>query len=92
MTSTALQDIIRLINENDLEKALSQISELLKDNPDNDEAFFWRGKIYWRLEERSKAVNDFEQALAINPESKAIHALENARKIHEFFNPDMFNP
>ncbi len=92
MMSTALQNIIKLIDENRLEEALARIGEFIKENPRDDEALFLRGKIYWRLEEKSRAINDFEQALDINPKSKAAYALETARKIQEFFNPDMFNP
>ncbi len=51
-----------------------------------------RGKLYWRLGERRKAMNDYARAVEINPQSPAAKALDNANAIQSFFNPDIFNP
>ena len=51
-----------------------------------------RGRLYWRMQNYSAAVTDFETALAINPECDAKHALELARDVFDYFNPDLLNP
>ena len=38
------------------------------------------------------AITDYEHAVSINPNSPAKIALENARDIISFFNPDIYNP
>lgn len=51
-----------------------------------------RGRVYWRMQKYAAAVTDFEAAVAINPESGAQSALELARDVFNFYNPDMLNP
>lgn len=61
-------------------------------HPDSAEAFFTRGKINWKLGNRSKAMTDYAEAKAHDPESPAAEALRQAREIEAFFNPDLLNP
>lgn len=86
------QKIDDLIAENRLQEAILSIGELLKSDTENDELYFVRGRLFWRLGERRMAINDYERAVEINPQSKAAHALENAQDVLNFFNPDLLNP
>lgn len=54
--------------------------------------YFRRGKLYWRLGERSRATTDYAQASELDPEGPATMALEQARDVESFFNPDLYNP
>ncbi len=47
----------------ELDKALTVYSDILKDNDENVQAFFLRGKIYLEKEEFEKAEKDFDRAL-----------------------------
>ena len=89
---TGLQTIEKLINENRLEEAVAKLSEIIADQPDHDEAYFMRGRVYQRMQNRPAAVSDYERAVAINPDSGARMALELARDVFNFFNPDLLNP
>ena len=42
--------------------------------------------------DRIAAMNDYAAAAAVNPDSPATAALQNARDVNDFFNPDIFNP
>ena len=46
----------------------------------------WRKKGNWQM-----AINNYLEALAINPESPARQALEIANEILDFYNKDMYN-
>lgn len=87
-----LPNIQRLIDENRHEEAFEKLNEFIDRESDNDEAYFMRGKIYWRLQKYPQAVTDFEHAVALNPQSGAVHALELARDVFDFYNPDLLNP
>lgn len=89
---TCLQKINELITLNRIEEAIKELNEYIDAYPDNDEAFFMRGKLYWRMENKRQAMNDYNMAVEINPESPATRALENAHAIQSFFNPDLLNP
>ncbi|WP_304967895.1 hypothetical protein [Duncaniella muris] len=50
------------------------------------------GKLRWRMGDRSGAMGDYAKAVELNPDSPAVMALEQARDIADFFNPDLYNP
>ena len=57
----------------------------------DDELFYllgnaWRKKGNWQM-----AMNNYHEAIALNPESPARQALEIAQDILNFFNKDMYN-
>ena len=84
--------IRQFIKENKLTEALVELNALIDREPDNAEALFERGRIYWRLGERSKAMSDYCCADALEPDGPASVALDQARRIEAFFNPDLLNP
>lgn len=88
----SLPNIQQLIDENRFDEAVSQINNFINGNSRDDEAYFMRGKLLWRLQNYSGAVTDFETAVALNPESGALHALELARDVFDYYNPDLLNP
>ena len=87
-----LQDIQTILADNKIDEAINELNDIIANNPDDDEALFLRGKAYWRLGNRSRALTDYATAASINPDSSATFALEQAREIEAFFNPDLLNP
>lgn len=86
------QDYLQLISVNRFNEALSLLDTLIDRTPDDDKLLFERGKLRWRLGDRSGATGDYAKAVAINPDSPASTALQQAQDIAQFFNPDMYNP
>lgn len=86
------QIIDTLIAENQLEDAVRLIDEIISENSDSDILYFRRGKLRWRLGDRSGAMSDYAKAKELNPESPASKALEQAYDVANFFNPDLYNP
>lgn len=89
-----LKNIQQLIDQNRLDESLELIRTALDDESadQTEELLVIRGKVYWRMQRYSEAVSDFERAVAINPESEAGPALQLARDIFDFYNPDLLNP
>lgn len=88
----SLPNIQRLIDENRLPEAVDALNSFISENPQSDEAYFLRGRVYWRLQDQGRAVSDYERAVAINPGSPARHTLDIARDVFDFYNPDLLNP
>lgn len=84
--------IEELLRENKPEEALVLLDGIIHANPDDAEALFLRGKAYWRLGDRAKATSDYAASALLAPDGKAVAALEHAREIENFFNPDLLNP
>ncbi len=87
-----MNHIDKLIKDNKLEEAIVLLSERIEAHPEDYDALFQRGKLYWRLGLRAKATSDYASAALLDPEGPASQALENARQIEDFFNPDLLNP
>ncbi|MDE6115952.1 MAG: hypothetical protein K2G33_00405 [Duncaniella sp.] len=86
------QIIDTLIAENKLEDAVRLMDEVISENSDSDILYFRRGKLRWRLGDRSGAMSDYAKAKELNPESPASKALEQAYDVANFFHPDLYNP
>lgn len=56
------------------------------------ELLFERGKRYWQLGMRAEAMGDYAASARLKPDGPASRALEQARDVMAFFNPDIFNP
>ncbi len=88
----AEQKISELIDKNRLEDALKKVEIAISQNKQDDNLHFLRGKILWRMGKRSEALDAYEIAATINPNSPAKVALEQGKEVFSFFNPDLLNP
>lgn len=87
-----ISEIKDLISKNNTGKAAILADELLSEEPENSEAWYLRGKLWWRSGERGRAMSCYTRAVSIDPNSPAATALEQANAIADFFNPDLLNP
>ena len=91
-----LQEIRETIGSIPPEAAVAAISGMIADGIDDSkelaEAYFMRGKLMWRMGRRADATSDYAKAAGLDPDSKAVKALEHARDVEAFFNPDLYNP
>lgn len=81
-----------LISSGHYAEAMTVLDSLLEMDPADDGVLFDRGKLRWRMGDRSGAMGDYARAVEVNPDSPAAMALEQARDIADFFNPDLYNP
>ncbi len=86
------QTIAAFILEREWEKTLEALDANIEEDPHNDHWRLMRGQVYWRLGQNAKAISDYEHAVQINPESPAKAALELARNVMDYYNPDLLNP
>lgn len=87
-----LQKIEALFSDNKIDEAIEALTANIEDDPNCSQWYFLRGRALWRLGQKGKAISDYEQAVALDPDSPAKHALEMTRDIMDFFNPDLYNP
>ena len=91
-TDIDISAALSLASEGRVEEAIALLGDMAAVCSDCDEVFFCRGKLLWKLGRRAEATSDYIKAVSINPSSKAARALEMARAVESFFNPDMLNP
>ena len=87
-----LEDIKLILDGNDVEMAINALSEYINNNPTSDEAYFMRGNAYRRLNDWKNAINNYCEAMSINPDSPATEAYNAIQEILGFYNTDLYNP
>lgn len=86
-------DRIRELLEGNLaDEAIAELENYRRGGGAMDDTLFyllgnaWRKKGNWQM-----AMNNYHEAVSINPESPARHALDIANEILDFYNKDMYN-
>ena len=51
-----------------------------------------KGRIAWKRGQKSRAMSFYAEAAGLEPESEAATALEQARRVMDFYNKDLYNP
>lgn len=89
-TLLALKEQIQLLSAN---QAIERLDKYIAAHPDDPDGFILRGMRHFGAGHRALAINDYLEALRIDPgNSGARQALEHANSILDFYNKDLFNP
>ena len=56
-----------------------------------DEAYYLMGNAYRKLGDWQKALNNYQSAIELNPDSPALQARKMVMDILNFYNKDMYN-
>lgn len=77
----------------DLAKAENLLNKAIEKDPQNAEAYFYRGKVHRQNGNMTAAMSDFNKTLQLNPlHNQAKVSLEMVNQIMGFRNPDLYNP
>lgn len=88
-----LHNIKELINRGEVEQAIEQLTSYIAvdSNQDKDEAYYLRGNAYRKKGDWKQALDNYQSAIELNPESPATHARKMVMDILNFYNKDMYN-
>lgn len=86
-----LKEIKLLINKGNVSTAIKQLHLLIANNPIEAEAYYLLGNAYRKQGDWQGALNNYQEAIAIDPESPANEARNMVIDILNFYNKDMFN-
>ncbi|NDV65884.1 tetratricopeptide repeat protein [Bacteroides sp. 224] len=81
------------LNKGEVEQAIQKLNIYLSnlDSPQKDEAYYLLGNAYRKKGDWQQALNNYQQAIEINPESPAANARKMVMDILEFYHKDMYN-
>lgn len=87
-----LTTIKELISQGDVNEAICALDQILLTDPvGNDEAYYLRGNAYRKQGNWQQALNNYQSAIDINPQSPALQAQKMVMDILNFYHKDMFN-
>jgi len=87
-----LEKIKQLLSAGETDKVISILTHFVHENPSSDEAFFLLGNAYRKKENWEFALNNYRQAMDLNPDSPAKLAYKMVIDILNFYNKELFNP
>lgn len=83
-----------LINQGNTDQAIEQLDQLLGEGSNTggkDTLYYLRGNAYRKKGDWQQALNNYQSAIDLNPESPAIQARTMLMDILNFFHKDMYN-
>lgn len=87
-----LEILKELINQGDVDQAIKQLDQLLlSESAGKDNLFYLRGNAYRKKGDWQQALNNYQSAIDINPESPALQAKAMVMDILNFYHKDMYN-
>lgn len=92
-TEESVNNIRRLLDAGLINEAIQQLDDILNtpSYTSSDELYYLRGNAYRKLGNWQMALNNYLEAIDLNPQSPAVHAREMLMNILEFYNKDMYN-
>lgn len=86
------QDLEIILRDEGAEKAIAEAKNYISSQTEDlDFAYYILGNAYRKLGDWQGAINNYLEAMAINPDSPAKQAYDMANDILDFFNKDMYN-
>lgn len=93
MTTVTIEELKEQIKHaSSQEEAISILTDYLALHPESDEVLTMRGMKYWGAGRRADALNDYLEAIRLNPQSRARLALKASQEILDYRNKDLYNP
>ena len=87
-----LEAIEKILVEGGTDEAIRLLDEYVTLTPEpSDRAYYLLGNAHRKKGDWQKAINNYLEAMAINPKSPAANAYAAANEILDFYNKDMYN-
>ena len=92
MEEKRLSEIKKLIDLGEVSKAIDNLTQLISTETDNkDKIYYLKGNAYRKIGDWQGALNNYQYAIEVNPNSPAKHARKMIIEVLDFYNKDMFN-
>jgi tetratricopeptide (TPR) repeat protein len=89
-----LDVVKKMISDGKVKEAISELDLLISAHQDLplDQLYYIRGNAYRKLSDWQQALNNYLEAIAINPDSEAQGARQMVMDILNFYHKDYYNP
>ncbi|MCD7932895.1 MAG: tetratricopeptide repeat protein [Tannerellaceae bacterium] len=86
-----MEEVRKLIRENNLEEASRILNAAIEKDPRCAEYYYLLGNVYRKQSDFRRSLNNYLKAIELDPESPAQEAYKMTMDILNFYNKDMFN-
>ena len=80
-----------MIDEGRVEEAVGLLEQMKADRPDDDVVCYELGNAYWKMQNRKLCLDNYTEAIRLNPQSPAVEMKRMVMDILQFYNKEMYN-
>lgn len=84
--------LLCVMNRAEIELRISQLTSIIEQDPTEEQYWLERGTLYWKIQDWSRCISDFDHVIAINPNSPAVELRQMVMRIIRYYYKDQFNP
>lgn len=89
---STLKEIKNIIDNNEIERAIALLNEIIEQDVNCEEAYFMLGNAYRKLGDWKGAISNYCKAKELNPSGDGAKAYEATIEIMNFYDIDRYNP
>ena len=80
-----------LLESGRVEEAIARLEQMKTESPDSDAVCYELGNAYWKLQDWKHCLDNYTEAIRLNPESPAAEMKKMVMDIIGFYNKEMYN-
>lgn len=80
-----------MIEAGKVEEAIALLEQMKAGSPANDDVCYELGNAYWKKQDWKHCLDNYTEAIALNPQSPAVEMKKMVMDIIGFYNKEMYN-
>ena len=86
-----MDKIKALLESGRVEEAIARLEQMKTESLDSDAVHYELGNAYWKLQDWKHCLDNYTEAIRLNPESPAVEMKKMVMDIIGFYNKEMYN-
>lgn len=86
-----METIKALLDAGKVDEAIDTLQQMKTEHPGDDTVCYELGNAYWKLQDWKHCLDNYTEAIRLNPQSPAAEAKKMVMNILQFYNKEMFN-
>ena len=80
-----------LLESGRVEEAIARLEQMKTESPDSDAVCYELGNAYWKKQDWKHSLDNYTEAIRLNPQSPAVEMKKMVMDIIGFYNKEMYN-
>lgn len=87
----AMDAVKTLLDAGKVEEAIGLLEQMKVASPCDDTVRYELGNVYWKKQDWKHCLDNYTEAIALNPQSPAVEMKKMVMDILQFYNKEMYN-
>lgn len=86
-----MEEVKALLEEGKVDEAIAILQRMREKRPDDDAVHYELGNAYWKKQDWKHCLDNYTEAIRLNPQSPAVEMKKMVMDILQFYNKEMYN-